>query len=149
MAGEGPAPKPADQRARRNKPPTAAVLLPSEGHTGPIPAWPVTSGTPTTDDLEMWGALWRTPQAAAWLRMGAGTARVVARYVTTHRAKTPGVLQELRQLEDRLGLHPLALRRLGWEIAPNELEQRQDGRSESTKTSDRYRGLRVTQGGKA
>lgn len=44
MAGNGPAPKPADQRARRN-PGVAMTRLPQSGRTGRAPAWPLGSDT--------------------------------------------------------------------------------------------------------
>jgi hypothetical protein len=32
------------------------------------------------------------------------------------------LLSEIRQLEDRLGLSPMAMRRLQWDVEPRELE---------------------------
>jgi hypothetical protein len=142
MAGMGPPPKPADQRARRNKPPTAAVQLPPEGRQGDPPAWPL--ARKAAADMQLWRELWATPQAAAWDRMGGGVVRVVARYVVLTRAaaQDPRMFAEIRQLEDRLGLNPLFMRRLGWEIAPDEVaEQRAAGRRPS-----RYDGLRAVGG---
>ena len=126
MAGMGPAPKPPDDRARRNADEFGPLQkLPPEGYQGDIPTWPDTiSRDPLEDDL-LWGELWRTPQAAAWVRMGAGVARVVARYVILQRGRlNEKTLAELRQLEDRLGLNPLAMLRLRWEIARDEVDTR-------------------------
>jgi hypothetical protein len=127
MAGMGPPPEPADQRARKNRPPLAAVVLPAEGRQGEPPVWPLPS-KPEVSDVAVWNQLWSTPQAAAWEREGVGVARVVARYVVLsgQAGRDPKLLAEVRQLEDRLGLSPLFMRRLGWEIAPDEIaEQRQ------------------------
>jgi len=96
-----------------------------------------------TSDWALWVELWGTPQAAAWERMGAGLVRVVARYVVTVRQSMsdPRLLPEVRQLEDRLGLNPMAMRRLGWEVARDEVsERRPEGRSA------RYEGLRAVGG---
>lgn len=72
----------------------------------------------------LWRELWRTPMAAAWER-GRYT-REVAQYV---RWKVHGengnidAAKEARQLGDRLGLTPLSLLRLRWEVAADELAQ--------------------------
>jgi hypothetical protein len=125
MAGMGPAPKHPDDRARQNADPMGPLLkLPPEGYQGPIPDWPESIlRDPLEDDL-LWGELWRTPQAAAWVRMGAGVFRVVARYVVLMRRPEAKLLPELRQLEDRLGLNPLAMLRLRWDVARDEVEHR-------------------------
>lgn len=78
------------------------------------------------EDLEppsMWAELWHTPQAVAWEELG--WTRVVARYACLldeiehpqpDRPTNAALLAEVRQLEDRLGLSPMAMRRLQWEI---------------------------------
>jgi hypothetical protein len=49
----------------------------------------------------------------------------VARYVMLQRGKlNEKVLAELRQIEDRLGLNPLAMLRLRWEVAADEVGPR-------------------------
>lgn len=60
-----------------------------------------------------------TPQAAAWEDLG--WTRVVARYASIvlacEQPEPPAaMLGEARQLEDRLGLSPMAMKRLQWEI---------------------------------
>lgn len=133
MAGMGPPPKADSARRRRNAVP-GATQLPAEGRVGDPPPWPLASITVAEDVA--WLDLWRTPQAVAWERMGVGTIRIVARYarllcaaesaaagkVAVASAHTYG---EVRQLEDRLGLTPMAMLRLRWEIATDEVaEQR-------------------------
>jgi hypothetical protein len=117
----GPPPAPEASRRRRNHTP-AARLLPAAGRPGPPPPWPLqAAGDP---EAQLWAELWASPQAVAWADMGAGLARVVARYVRWTVAAEVGVpadvatsaLAELRQLEDRLGLTPMALARLRWDI---------------------------------
>ena len=116
----GPAPKPADQRRRRNAAP-GTVVLPAEGRSGPAPEWPFAGKAPT-----VWFTLWRKPQAVAWERLHLED--VVGRYALVRaqadkRVAHPAILAEARQLEDRLGLSPMAMLRLRWEVsqpAPTE-----------------------------
>jgi hypothetical protein len=73
-------------------------------------------------EKSLWSDLWKTPQAVAWDKLG--YTREVAQYA---RWKVLGELgdldaaKEARQLSDRLGLTPLAMLRLQWEIATDEL----------------------------
>jgi hypothetical protein len=67
----------------------------------------------------MWAGLWATPQASQWERMG--WTRVVARYahlleITETSKASALIFGEVRQMEDRLGLSPMAMLRLRWEI---------------------------------
>ena len=115
----GPAPK-KDAR-RRNKRPDW-LTLPAEGRTGRAPKWPMARNNDRTAakrETELWRELWATPQAFAWERLG--WTRVVARYcrlviVCEGPESTAALLAEVRQLEDRLGLTPMSMRRLQWEV---------------------------------
>lgn len=192
MAGRGPAPKPADQRARRNA--TAAMTrLPSEGRSGKAPRWPLIDDIVTrarrdmwagkverlADELEevltegrpvgrleqrldqareelailelrlaeqrkleraLWRELWRTPQAIQWERLG--WTREVAQYVRHKVLAELGELddaKEARQWSDRLGLTPLALQRLRWEIAEPEAGSEADSGSAAPGAAARRR----------
>lgn len=121
MAGMGPAPKPGAQRRRTNAT-IAMTKLPAGGRKGPAPTWPM-PGDPEPYEELLWGELWATPQAVAWERNG--WTRVVARYckVVAHAEVIPhpAMLAEARQLEDRLGLTPMAMLRLRWEVTEDEL----------------------------
>lgn len=123
----GPAPKPADQVRRRNAPAANTVKLPPEGRAGEAPEWPLAGDAPQT-----WVELWATPQAAAWERLG--WTRVVARYVfllgfcEDPKTTSAALLGEARQLEDRLGLTPMSMLRLRWQVATDEVaEKRVEG----------------------
>lgn len=110
----GPPPNP---NARRTNARPDWRTLPSSGRIGTPPAWPV--GEPTAEQSELWESLWATPQAEAWEDLG--WTRVVARYASIVLAcekpdATSAILGEARQLEDRLGLSPMAMKRLQWEI---------------------------------
>lgn len=121
----GPAPKDPASRRRRNAS-VGKTVLPSGGRVGDVPAWPL-----SRDEPSLWADLWRTPQAAAWERLG--WTRVVARYAVLIEAvedsegvPAAALLGEVRQMEDRLGLNPKAMRSLLWEVA--DLDQVADKR---------------------
>lgn len=142
----GPAPKPADQVRRRNAPAANTVKLPPEGRQGDAPEWPLPNEAPQT-----WVDLWATPQAAAWERLG--WTRVVARYVhilelcEQPESMTAALLAEARQMEDRLGLTPMSMLRLRWEIAADEVAEKRSEKAPA-KTSARRR-LKVADSGVA
>jgi hypothetical protein len=81
-------------------------------------------------EADLWADLWRLPQACEWERLG--WLRDVAQYV---RHKTMAELGELdaakeaRQWSDRLGLSPMAMLRLRWAIAPDEVAEKREQRS--------------------
>lgn len=127
-----PPPKPASERRRRNKMPEG-VRLPAEGRCGPAPKWPISKATRVESVL--WRQLWATPQAVAWERFG--WTRMVARYVRcVLEVEEPGadtrMLAEVRQIEDRLGLSPLAMLRLQWTIVDDEIGEVRAERSASS-----------------
>jgi hypothetical protein len=77
----------------------------------------------------VWAELWLTPQAVAWERLG--WSRTVARYcrvlVDAERTGAPAAIQaEARQLEDRLGLTPMSMLRLRWEISRDEVGEKRE-----------------------
>ena len=114
----GPAPK---RNARRRNLRPDWRTLPSEGFDGALPEWPLSE--PDVQDLALWVELWRTPQADAWNDLG--WTRVVARYARLlieqeNGATNAALLAEIRQLEDRLGLSPMAMKRLQWEVGSRE-----------------------------
>jgi len=120
----GPAPK--EHTRRRNARP-GVTHLPREGFTGQMPVWPLSKQN--QGEANAWAALWRLPQAAAWDDLQLH--RTVARYVRALvKAERPGavafLLSEVRQLEDRLGLTPMSMLRLRWEMAPNEVAEQRE-----------------------
>lgn len=146
MAGMGPPPKAADQRARRNAS-VAMTPLPAGGRQGDPPPWPLPV-LPVRDDDEdlhpheivLWAELWATPQAVQWERLR--WTREVAQYTRWKTLAEFGSLdagKEARQLADRLGLSPLSLLRLRWEIigAP-EIEAQVPSKRTRAKARSRY-----------
>jgi hypothetical protein len=119
MPGPPPSPNP-----RRRNPRPDATTLPAGGYQGPVPEWPFASAH--ADELEIWASLWRLPQAAAWAQMS--VERTIARYcralvVAEERDAAAALLSEVRQIEDRLGLTPMAMLRLRWVISTDELAE--------------------------
>lgn len=111
-----PGPAPQKNVRRRNARPDWRSL-PPDGYAGVVPVWPV--GEATDQEADLWLELWRTPQAEAWSELG--WTRVVARYARLlieqeNGATNAALLAEIRQMEDRLGLSPMAMRRLQWEV---------------------------------
>lgn len=109
------------------------LRLPAEGRKGPAPVWPLELVTDA--EAAAWEELWATPQAVAWERLG--WTRTVARYCRVMlEAEAPAAESaaraEARQLEDRLGLTPKALRLLLWEIVSDEVA---DQRKQSVSTA--------------
>lgn len=103
---------------RRNLPAGPKAVLPAAGREGPVPKWPLVGFSDLEEEL--WSQVWATPQAEAWEVFG--WVRAVARYVrlcvAAEVVDAPvGLAGEVRQLEDRLGLSPMAMRRLEWTVA--------------------------------
>lgn len=99
----------------------------------------------------LWAGLWATPQAVVWERLR--WTREVAVYVRWTVAAELGDLdaaREARQWSDRLGLNPLAMLRLRWEVAEDEVAEARTSRTVSrtaaAKTGAR-RGLKAVEGG--
>jgi hypothetical protein len=99
----------------------ALTQLPASGRDGETPDWPLSRATKA--ETAVWAQVWVTPQSVAWEQLG--WTRSVARYVRLLcQAEKPNasaaVAAEVRQMEDRLGLTPMAMLRLRWEIRPDE-----------------------------
>lgn len=138
-----PGPPPNPNRRRRNAT-VAMTQLPAEGRQGEPPAWPL--GTADEAEAALWADLWATPQAVAWERLRYG--REVALYVRWQLLAETGqteAAKEARFWSDRLGLNPVAMLRLRWEIAADELgDQRADRTARtSAATSRSRRGLKA------
>jgi hypothetical protein len=112
----GPPPKPPGSRRRRNKAPEP-VLLPKEPRKRKVPALTAERDLlPTT--RAWWKTVWSSPVAEQYLDADvpalarlAGLVDRAARGEGGYRA-----LVEIRLLEDRFGLNPVARRRLQWEL---------------------------------
>ena len=110
------------------------VSIPAAGNQQPAPAWPL-DNEPARAELDMWQQLWTTPQAAMWASMH--IERVIARYVMVtclaEETQQAGLLTEVRQMEDRLGLTPLSLQKLQWKIEHHDNLPADTSQSEESK----------------
>lgn len=90
--------------------------MPKAGREGPAPA-PKTSVELCEVALAYWEALWASPMALVYTDVDVFPLSRMA--VLVHERETARSREgdsELRQLEDRFGVSPLARRRLNWEI---------------------------------
>jgi hypothetical protein len=110
------------------------VKLPAEGRQGDPPPWPLDGFSDA--EAEAWDELWHTPHAVAWERMG--WTRTVARYCRVlleaeEPGANPNVRAEARQMEDKLGLTPKAMRMLLWEVVSDEVTEKRQSASSARK----------------
>ena len=69
-------------------------------------------------ELELWTKLWATPQAVEWEALGwLDEVALYTRWMVLAASGDLAAGKEARQYADRLGLTPLAMARLRWEIA--------------------------------
>jgi hypothetical protein len=120
-----PTPKPPGQRTRPNARQKDWQKLPAAGREGAAPELPNAAqiGKPARD---WWTAVWSSPMATVYLDADVPAlvraARLVAKEASGKASATE--LGELRQLEDRYGLSPLARRRLQWEIEQAKADEK-------------------------
>lgn len=117
----GPAPK---KNARFGVGKSGWVSLPADGRKGQAPAWPLDGRPPAG-----WAELWRLPQAVMWEKQSSHLQ--IANYLLIRRAAhealmagepNAALLSELRQVEDRIGLSAMSMRRLQWEIVDRPVD---------------------------
>lgn len=94
-------------------------------------------------EAALWRDLWSLPQALEWERLG--WTRDVAQYARHKVLAELGELddaREARQWSDRLGLTPLAMLRLRWEVVSDETAAKRQERAAAPSATARQR-LRV------
>lgn len=125
MAGNGPAPKPAAQRRRRNKTSTARTLRPVTGEpsTPKLPQRRI-GGKPstwTTQTKRWWDEVWSSPMAGEFDPSDLHGLLILAVLVDVFwRDPCPDNAKELRLHRAAFGLTPIDRRRLQWEIERGE-----------------------------
>lgn len=85
-------------------------------------------------ERELWAELWATPQAVAWERLR--WTREVAQYARWKAKAELGDLdasKEARMLGDRLGLTPLSLQSLRWQIVEDEVAEQRGQKATSAR----------------
>lgn len=135
----GRQPKPAHLRQRRNKASTKATL-PSEAQMADaeVPELLDRPGGWHPAVLDWWADVWRSPQAAEYLKLDRyGLYRLAMLWHDWFNAKTPSELtklsQEMRQLEQNHGLSPVDRRRLQWEVEKGETAARKTEQRRTTR----------------
>ena len=121
-------PKPDPNSARSERRGFKLTALPAEGYTGPVPDFPLPSASDR--ELEVWGRLWRTPQACAWsMPSESWRTPVVAMYVRTLvRCEDPeapaSLLAQLHRFADQIGMTTAGLAEMGWAVARDEVAEK-------------------------
>lgn len=114
MAGNGPAPKPPDQRRRRNKPERGEwVVLPGDGYDGPEAPMPELE---TDHARYTWGLWWSSPMAHMWTEADWPALQRLIVMIDSGREKA----NEIRLQEERFGLSPKGRRDLRWVLPVEE-----------------------------
>jgi hypothetical protein len=81
-------------------------------------------------ELGVWKELWRTPASEAWQRLKWNhEIGLYVRWLVLGEQGDINAAKEARQLGDRLGLSPLAMLRLRWEIPDDEVGARRSSRT--------------------
>jgi hypothetical protein len=154
----GPPPDPNALRRDRASDKDGWVLLPAGGYDGAIPPWPLSQSI-ATDDPDLadvvsvrerghWSAAWRTPQAAAWARLGwTHDVALYARWLAMAELGDMKAAGEARQWSDRLGLNPAAMLRNRWKVTTDQIGDRRAERT-APASSARER-LKAVNGGGA
>ena len=156
MAGHGGArsrsgPHPSMYSARSDARDLRALRLPVGGYAGDFP--PLSELLPDAVEREgvVWAGVWRTPQAAQWIRES-WRWRSIAMYVRWMvRAEDPeataATITAAQRLADQIGMTPAGLKENGWSIARNEVAEK---RSAKPPTESTARGrMKVVPGGDA
>lgn len=110
--------------------------LPAQGYDGPVPAFPLAE--PTEREIEVWEALWRTPQACAWsMPSESWRVRTVGLYARTvvrcEAADAPSaLLGQLHRFADQIGMTTAGLAEMGWSVAVDEVSAKAAEKSGDT-----------------
>jgi hypothetical protein len=104
-------------RRRRQNLPAPTTKLPPAGSARKAPPL-VGAASMLAETRAWWRTVWASPMAAVYLEADVPALLRMARLLDA-RSRGTGLaaeLSEIRQLEDRFGLSPLARRRLQWEV---------------------------------
>ena len=99
------------------------TALPSEGYRGEVPDFPLPAASER--EIELWGQVWRTPQACAWA-IQPWRRYVVGQYVrwsvkAEAEDASAAIVAAVIRFADQIGLTPAGLKENGWAIATDEL----------------------------
>ena len=141
----GPPPNPTSRKQAGNQAHTWTVL-PAGGYDGEIPSWPLIRCKVREDAL--WQEIWRTPQAAAWSRMGwSHDVAMYVRWLTVGDDPDASMSERLkaaaesRAWSDRLGLNPQAMLRNRWKVSADEVAERRTEKSSAGKSRRKFKAV--------
>ena len=129
-ARSGPAPDPNALR-RDRKDDAAWVVLPAEGFAGEVPEFPLRDASGV--ELELWGTLWRKPQAVMWGRLGLEfevAAYVRAFLESVEASASAGLKTAVLRMAAEIGLSLPGMHQLRWKFAADELAEKRAEKSE-------------------
>jgi len=127
------------------------TALPAEGFDGPVPEFPLPGALGR--ELELWGEVWRSPQACAWsLPSERWRWRTVALWVRLsvrcEDAEAPAsLLAQLHRFADQIGMTTAGLAEMGWRVAVDEVGARRASVSVVEPVVAPVRRMRVSGGG--
>lgn len=111
-------------------------LLPREGFSGRVPAWPLTPAT--TRERAVWKWLWRTPQAAMWNveRWRMYAIGLYCRWLVRSEdlEASAATLAQVHRLADQIGLTPAGMKENGWRLSVDEVAKRRESTTEVAET---------------
>lgn len=128
----GPSPDASSGRSDRRG--LRLTALPREGYGGPVPVYPFIDTDFAYDspganrEQELWGQLWKTPQASAWAlepwrwQAIAMFVRLSVRLEDPHSPAT--LAPQVIRFADQIGLTPAGLKENGWALGPDELAEK-------------------------
>ncbi|WP_181312478.1 hypothetical protein [Nocardioides campestrisoli] len=135
-------PPPDETSGRSEQRGFSLTALPTEGHRGRAPAFPLPATKRSGPDgvnqaatkafrareIAIWREVWKTPQAAAWAQPGeAWRWPTVAEFCRIKAAveldpdSNAALLSRLREYRNEIGLSPDGLRANGWKISTDDL----------------------------
>lgn len=137
----GPAADPNSLRSARSG--DVWVTLPFDGFSGPVPEFVLP--LPSARELELWGVLWRKPQAFMWAKLGLefDVAAYVRAFVeSTEPEAAAGLKTAVLRMAAELGLSLPGMASLKWRFADDEVEAKRAGSVVPVKSArDRLRAL--------
>ena len=123
--------------------------LPREGFTGEIPDFPLPQASDR--EVELWGKVWRTPQAAAWFAEPWRWYTVAHWVRVSVRVEDPeapaALLGHVHRFADQIGLTPAGMKENGWALAADEVQAKRDDKPAATSQDAPKRRLRAVSGG--
>jgi hypothetical protein len=146
----GPPPDPDALRRERRDDKQGWRLLPLDGRSGDLPAWPLGAAGEGVEidhgaELRTWETLWSTPQAVVWEELGwTQEVALYCRYMAMAGAGDMKAAGEARQWSDRLGLNPAAMMRNRWKVdVPQAAGPSSSGAKPTQRKSARERRLEL------